>query len=88
MADSAWRSVGTVACRCDGAPAWRPSSGSGWPEPPEKSDIARPTRKKRPETKVVGVDRKCFFLDEVQRRCIYRGSMVVSAFLKPFNRFS
>ena len=28
-----------MACRCDDAPAWRPSSGSGWLEPPGKSDI-------------------------------------------------
>ena len=28
-----------MACRCDDAPAWRPSSGSGWLVPPGKSDI-------------------------------------------------
>ena len=36
-----------MACRCDVAPAWRPSSGSSWAEPPGKRDI-------RPATLVEG----------------------------------
>ena len=66
LADSAWRSVGTVACRCDDAPAWRPSSGSGCPEPPEKSVIARPTRTKRPDDEGCRRGSKMFFY---RRRC-------------------
>ena len=47
LADSAWRSVGTVACKCDDAPG-SPSSGSGWAEPPGNSDMAPAPRRRRP----------------------------------------
>ena len=57
LEESACSSVGTAACRCDAAPAWRPSGGSECPAPPGNSDIrwqtvtqpARSGSKRRPQ---------------------------------------